>query len=67
MPKDNKYFAMKMRESRLRRKQRDNTFYKKFLYVVEINGKKYVYRNKADIKIERVDKNDILPNYIKTY
>ena len=34
------YFAIKMRESRERRKNADKTFYKKFLYSIDINGKK---------------------------
>ena len=65
--KDNKYFAQKMKESRLRRKKADKTFYKKFVYAIDINGKKYLYLNKYDIKINKIDKNNILPEYIKTF
>ena len=61
------YFAIKMRESRERRKNADKTFYKKFLYTVDINGKKYVYRNKSDIKIHKISKEEIQPEYIKLY
>lgn len=61
------YFATKMRESRIRRKNADNTFYKRYLYIIEINGKKYVYRNKSDIKINRIFKDDLQPEYIKLY
>ena len=67
MPLDNKYFAEKMRESRLRRKQTDKTFYKKYLFTIDINGQKYVFRSKQDIKIDRIDKKDVLPEYIKTF
>ena len=67
MTVDNKYFAQKMRESRLRRKNADKSFYKKYLYMIEINGSKYVYRSKQDIKIERIDKTIITPEYIKTF
>ena len=67
MTVDNKYFAEKMRESRLRRKNADKSFYKKYLYMIEINGNKYVYRSKQDIKIERIDKTIITPEYIKTF
>ena len=56
-----------MKESRLRCKKADKTFYKKFLYSIDINGKKYLYLNKNDIIINKIDKNDILPEYIKTF
>ena len=65
--RDNKYFARKMRESRSRRKQTNQTFYKKYFFTVEVDGKTYVYRSKSDIKINRMHKNDILPDYIKTF
>ena len=61
------YFATKMRESRLRRKKADKTFYKKFLYTIDINGQKYVFLSKSDIKVEKIPKSEILPDYIKLY
>ena len=61
------YYQQKMKESRLRRKKADKTFYKKFVYSIDITGKKYIYLNKNDIIINRIDKNDILPEYIKTF
>ena len=67
MTVDNKYFAEKMKEYRKRRKKSDKDFYKRYMYVIEINGQKYVYRSKRDIKVDRVDKNDITPEYIKTF
>ena len=67
MTVDNKYFAEKMKEYRKRRKKSDKDFYKRYMYVIEINGQKYVYRSKRDIKVDKVDKNDITPEYIKTF
>ena len=67
MTMDNKYFAKKMKESRQRRQNADKTFYKKYLYTLEINGQKYVYLSKADIKVEKIDKHDLQPEYIKLY
>ena len=63
----NKYFAEKMRESRLRRKNADKTFYKKYLYTIEVDGKKYLFLNKRDIKIKKINKNKNLSEYIKTF
>ena len=65
--KTKEYYRQRMQESRLRRKKTDKTFYKKFLYAIEINGTKYLYLNKSDIKIDKIDKSSILPEYIKTY
>lgn len=67
MPLDKQYFAQKMKESRQRRKEADKNFYKKYLFSIDINGQKYVFRNKQDIKIERMNKNDLQPEYIKTF
>ena len=65
--KDKSYFAEKMREYRKRRKETNKDYYKRFVYAIDIDGKKYVFRNKGDIKIQKLDKNDILPNYIRTF
>ena len=37
--KTKEYYRKKMKESRLRRKKTDKTFYKKFVYSIEIDGK----------------------------
>ena len=65
--KTKEYYRERMKQSRLRRKKVDKTFYKKFVYAIEIDGKKYLYLNKSDIKINKIDKNDILPEYVKTF
>ena len=67
MMRDNSYFAQKMKESRMRRKNADKLFYKKYLYTIEINGKKYVFLSKQDIKINKIDKNNLPSDHIKTY
>ena len=62
------YFSVKMRESRLRRKTEDKTFYKNYLYSVEINGQKYLFLNKQSIKINKIPKNEThSAEYIKTF
>ena len=50
------YFRQKMRESRERNNKR------KHAYIVEIEGKKYVFLKKQDIKIEKVDFTSIKSN-----
>ena len=65
--KTKEYYRERMKESRLRRKQNDKTFYQKYFYAIEINGKKYLYLNKCDIHINRIDKKNVLPEHIKTF
>ena len=65
--KDNKYFAEKMREYRKRKKQADKFYYKKLYFTIELDGKKYLFLNKDDIKINKIYKKDITPEYIKTF
>ena len=67
MSKDNKYFAEKMREYRKRLKEVDKHFYKKQYYTIELNGKKYLFLNRQDVKISKIFKQDITPEYIKTF
>ena len=50
------YYAQKMREFRKRAYQKDKSIWKKYLYAVEINGKKYCFLSPRDVKIERVEK-----------
>ena len=61
------YFATKMRESRARRKNEDKTFYKKYVYTIEIDGKKYVFLNKQDVKINKIHKSKLSSECIKLY
>ena len=67
--RDNKYYAQKMKESRHRRKKLDKLFYKKFVYTVDIGGKKYVFLSKSDMNITRLHKDMLKLNdqYILTY
>ena len=58
-----------MRESRKRRAESDKTFYKKFVYMIEIDGIKYVFLNKGDIEIKKVNKKELTDDidYLRQY
>ena len=66
---DPDYYPKKMREYRKRRSNADKLFYKKWIYTIEMNGKKYCFLNPKDVKIEKVSKNvlyndDSQSNYV---
>ena len=67
--RNNSYFAKKMKESRHRRKKLDKLFYKKFVYTVDIDGKKYVFLSKSDMNITRIHKDELKSNdgYVLTF
>ena len=69
--RDNKYFAQKLKEYRERQKKArgssNKNFFRNYFYTIEVNRKNYVYQSKQDIKINKIHKNEIPPEYIKTF
>ena len=53
---DPDYYPRKQREYRKRKYANDKSCWRKWLYVVEINGKKYIFLSPKDVKIEKVEK-----------
>ena len=59
------YFKLKMREYR---KNKPKYATKHQFYVVDIKGKKYIFRRKIDINIQKIKRKDIdWTKYIKCY
>ena len=64
---DNKYFAKKMREYRLRKKLADPLYYKKIVYTITLNGQQYAVLERDDFKIQKTKKNELNHDCIKLY
>ena len=56
---DNAYFRTKMRIYTCKNKEKINMKHRKYLYVVEINGKQYAFKKKSDIPIKKVQNKNI--------
>ena len=61
------YHAVYMRNKRKKMLKTDPIYTKEYIWVIEGGGKQMVFKNKKDIKIKKIKKQEMKPDCIKAY